>query len=126
HPLSPLFPYTTLFRSGYLTPLAGIAAVGGLLVVLWRSRDWRYLGLVTVVVLPLLLLIRHGQGLEIHYFAFLLPPLFLLAGIGFDALLTLLPVLRTPGFAVVGLLLMTQTLAFRHFTEFLERHGLLD
>jgi len=110
----------------YVTLLSGVAAVGGLLVTLRRCRDRRYATLAVLVLLPLMLTLRHGAGLQIHYFAFLLPAAFLLAGIGFDALLSMLPALRAPGFVALALLLATQTINFRHFTEFLERHSLPD
>ena len=110
----------------YVTLLGGIAAVGGLAVALWRWRDRCCLTLAVFVVLPLVLTLHHGPGLQIHYFAFLLPALFLLAGIGFDALLRATPKLRLPGFAALGLLLAVQAAGFRHFTQFVERHALPD
>ncbi|MFI5266964.1 MAG: glycosyltransferase family 39 protein [Chloroflexota bacterium] len=110
----------------YVALLGGVAAVGGLAVAIWHWRDRRYLSLATFVLLPLLLTLHHGPGLQIHYFAFLLPALFLLAGIGFAALLRAMPGLRLPGFAVLGLVLAVQVAGFRHFTEFLERQALPD
>ncbi len=110
----------------YVALLGGSAAVGGLAVALWRWRDWRYLTLAVFVLLPLLLTLHHGPGLQIHYFAFLLPASFLLAGIGFDALLGAAPVLRLPCFAMLGLLLAVQVAGFRHFSQFVERHALGD
>src|SRR5581483_7955190 len=52
------------------------------------------------------------------------PAIFLLAGIGFDALLCALPKLRAPAFGLMGLLLAVQTANLWHFTEFLQRHSL--
>ncbi len=124
-------PLAGLFRAeswpaGYITPLAGIAALGGLMVAARRWREWRYATLLVVALAPLALLIRHGPGLEIHYFAFTLPAAFLLAGIGFDALLSAAPRLRPLGFTALGIVLLTQTLNFRHFTDFLDQHALPD
>jgi 4-amino-4-deoxy-L-arabinose transferase-like glycosyltransferase len=110
----------------YPALVAGIAAVGGLAVALRHWRDRRCLTLAVFVLLPLLLTLHHGPGLQIHYFAFLLPALFLLAGIGFDRLLRALPILQRPGFAVLGLVLAVQVAGFRHFTQFVERHALPD
>ncbi|HEX6513071.1 MAG TPA: hypothetical protein VF157_12265 [Chloroflexota bacterium] len=112
--------------AGYLALLVGIAVLGGFLVALARSRQPRYLTLSAFVLVPLLLTLHHGPGLEIHYFAFLLPALFLLGGIGFDAFLRAAPRLRAPGFALLGLLLAVQVLNFRHFTAFLTQHALPD
>jgi 4-amino-4-deoxy-L-arabinose transferase-like glycosyltransferase len=110
--------------AGFVTPITGLAVLGGLAIALWRWRDARYLTLAAFVLLPLLLMLRHGSGLQIHYFVFLEPALFLLAGIGFDALLRAVPGLSIPAFAVLGLLLAVQVAGLRHFTDFLERQAL--
>lgn len=107
--------------AGLVTPLVGVAALGGLTAALLRWRDSRYSTLAVFVLLPPLLTLHHGPGLQIHYFDFLLPALFLLAGIGFDAVVARARWLELPAFGMLGLLLAVNVFGFRHFTQFLER-----
>jgi hypothetical protein len=110
--------------AGFITPLAGVAVLGGLGVAFWRWRDRRYLTLAIFVLLPLLLTVRHTSDVRIHYFVFLEPATFLLAGIGFDALLVRWQQLRIPVFALLGLLLLVQTANLAHFMAFIRQHAL--
>jgi len=112
--------------AGHLTPLVGLAALGGLAVAAARWRDSRFSSLLVIVLVPLLLTLHHGSGLQIHYFAFLLPSAFLLAGIGIDRLLRSLPRLAAPVFVLIGVLLLVQVRDFSLFTSFLGQHALMD
>lgn len=112
--------------AGLLTPLLGLAAVAGLFLAVLRWREPRYRTMALLVLLPPILTLHHGPGLQIHYFAFLLPPLFLLAGIAVEAALGTVAWLHLPLFALLGLLLAVQVAGFRHFSQFVRQHALAD
>jgi 4-amino-4-deoxy-L-arabinose transferase-like glycosyltransferase len=111
---------------GYVTPLAGLALLAGLAAAARRWREPRMRTLLVVVLAPLALTVHHGPGLELHYFAFLLPGLFLLAGIGLDAALLTAPAVQAPAYALLAVLLAVQAAASQHFTAFLQAHRLPD
>ncbi|HEU0169229.1 MAG TPA: hypothetical protein VFS62_15740 [Chloroflexota bacterium] len=106
----------------WLAALIGLAALGGLVVALLRWRERRMLVLALWVVIPVVLTVHHSVGLQLHYFLFLAPALFLLAGLGADWVIARFRV----AYAVVGALLLTQVLAFNHFTAFVRTHALFD
>ncbi|MBV9119406.1 MAG: hypothetical protein JOZ39_01765, partial [Chloroflexi bacterium] len=117
---------TGLFNSeswlaGWVTPLAGIAILGGFVLATVRWREWRFLTLVIFSAIPMLMIVRHSVDLRIHYFAFLEPALFLLGGLGLDWLVGRRRWLIAPTLAMAGVLLATQIFSFDHFLDFVQR-----
>jgi hypothetical protein len=119
--LAPLFNAES-WPAFWLAALVGVAAAGGLALAIARGRERRCLLLALWVLVPLALTVHHTVGLQLHYFLFLEPALFLLAGLGADWLVARF----RPAYAVVGALLAVQVLAFSHFTAFLRSHALPD
>src|SRR5581483_1146344 len=123
-------PSSALFNSessaGWVTPAIGVAAVTGLLLASRRWRDPRCAALAVFVLAPLILIIRHAVDLQIHYFLFLEPALFLLAGLACDWVMRLNGPVRAAVGVLLAVLLAVQVLAFNHFTEFLGSHSLID
>ena len=106
----------------WLPLLIGLAAVAGLLLAMMRWRHRRYALLLLFVLLPIGLTVRHSVGVEIHYFAFLLPGLFLLGGLAVQALVERWPVALPVATAGLAALLLGQLLSFRYFLSFLQSH----
>ncbi len=109
---------------GWLMLVVGVSTIAGLGLCVRRWRDPRYVTLGLFALLPLLLTIRHTIGLQIHYFAFLLPAFFLLGGIAVNDAISRWPKAKRPVFGLLILLGATQLLGFRFFTDFLLNHDL--
>ncbi|MDE3074232.1 MAG: hypothetical protein KGJ86_02285 [Chloroflexota bacterium] len=105
---------------GWLMPLIGAAVAAGLILSLARWRNRRRVTLALFVAIPLLLTVRHSVGLEPHYYTFLLPALFLLAGIAVDELVGRWPRAHLPVSLLMAALLVGQLLSFRFFIDFLQ------
>ncbi|MGH2468546.1 MAG: ArnT family glycosyltransferase, partial [Chloroflexota bacterium] len=106
----------------WLPLLIGLAVAAGLPLAMARWRDRRYALLLLFVLLPVGLTVRHSVGVEIHYFAFLLPGLFLLGGLSLQALVQRWPAALPAVTAGLAALLLVQLLSFRYFLSFLQSH----